>query len=216
MPENTTEYPIKTVVVLVQENRSFDHILGWMKSLNPEIDGVTGKESNPLSTSDPNSNHIHYGDQSGFVEPDPGHSFEATYEQIHGVPWTGQALANSEQNQSPTMEGFAQQAETIQKGMANIVMNGFRPESVPVYKELVSEFAVCDRWFSSAPTLTQPNRLFIHSATSYGATANDTKMLVVGYPQKTIFESVEESGFEFGIYYQYPPSTLFYRCSFSL
>ncbi|KAL2234285.1 UNVERIFIED_CONTAM: Non-specific phospholipase C4 [Sesamum indicum] len=208
MPENTTEYPIKTVVVLVQENRSFDHVLGWMKSINPDIDGVTGKESNPISTSE----RIHYSDKSGFVEPDPGHSFEATYEQIYGVPWD-QASASGH-NLSPTMEGFAQQAESIQKGMANIVMNGFRPESVPVYKELVQEFAVCDRWFSSAPTLTQPNRLFIHSGTSYGATANDTKMLVEGYPQKTIFESVEEGGFEFGIYYQYPPSTLFYRYSF--
>ncbi|KAL0379987.1 UNVERIFIED_CONTAM: Non-specific phospholipase C3 [Sesamum angustifolium] len=205
MPDNTTEYPIKTVVVLVQENRSFDHVLGWMKSINPEIDGVTGKESNLLSSSE----RIHYSDQSGFVEPDPGHSFQATYEQIYGVPWD-QASASGH-NLSPTMEGFAQQAESIQKGMAKTVMNGFRPESVPVYKELVQEFAVCDRWFSSAPTLTQPNRLFIHSGTSYGATANDTKMLVEGYPQKTIFESVEEGGFEFGIYYQYPPSTLFYR-----
>ncbi|CAA2957114.1 non-specific phospholipase C3-like [Olea europaea subsp. europaea] len=205
MSANTTKSPIKTVVVLVQENRSFDHILGWMKSINPEIDGVTGNESNPLSTSDPNSTRIHFDNQSGYVEPDPGHSFEATYEQIYGVPW------KESQNLPPTMEGFAQQAETIQKGMANIVMNGFKPDSIPVYKELVTEFAVCDRWFSSIPTLTQPNRLFIHSSTSYGATANDTKMLVQGYPQKTIFESIEENGFSFGIYYQLPPSTLFYR-----
>ena len=90
-------------------------------------------------------------------------------------------------------------------------MNGFKPDLVPVYKELVSEFAVCDRWFSSIPSLTQPNRLYVHSATSYGATTNDTKMLVEGYPQKTIFESVEENGLSFGIYYQYPPSTLFFR-----
>ncbi|KAG8391400.1 hypothetical protein BUALT_Bualt01G0183700 [Buddleja alternifolia] len=179
-------------------------MLGWMKSLNPEIDGVTGQESNPLSASNPT--RIHYSHQSGNVEPDPGHSFEATYEQIFGVPYN-----SSHNNLTPTMEGFAQQAETIQKGMAKIVMNGFKPDQVPVYKELISEFAVCDRWFSSIPTLTQPNRLFIHSATSYGATENDTKMMIKGYPQKTIFESVEEGGFEFGIYYQYPPSTLFYR-----
>ncbi|KAI8545606.1 hypothetical protein RHMOL_Rhmol07G0052600 [Rhododendron molle] len=153
----TNSCPIKTVVVLVQENRSFDHMLGWMKSLNPEIDGVTGKESNPLSTSDSNS---------------PGR---------------------------------------VYYGMSEVVMNGFKPEMVPVYKELVSEFAVCDRWFASIPTLTQPNRLYVHSATSYGATANDNKMMVEGYPQKTIFESVEEAGLSFGIYYQYPPSTLFYR-----
>lgn len=209
MPENTTDCPIKTVVILVQENRSFDHALGWMKSINPEIDGVTGQESNPLSSSDPTSNRIFYGHQSGNVEPDPGHSFEAVYEQIYGVPWSQESA--SANNLTPTMEGFAQQAETIEKGMANVVMNGLKPEQLPVYKELISEYAVCDRWFSSAPTLTQPNRLFIHSATSHGATANDTKMLIEGYPQKTIFESMEEAGFSFGIYYQYPPSTLFYR-----
>ncbi|KAH7863402.1 hypothetical protein Vadar_017045 [Vaccinium darrowii] len=203
----TNSCPIKTVVVLVQENRSFDHILGWMKSLNPEIDGVTGNESNPLSTSDPNSPRVYFGDRSGYVDPDPGHSFDAIFEQVYGVPWSPSVAS---QNLKPTMEGFAQQAESIQEGMSEVVMNGFKPELVPVYKELVSEFAVCDRWFASMPTLTQPNRLYVHSATSYGATANDNKMMVEGYPQKTIFESVEEAGLSFGIYYQYPPSTLFY------
>ncbi|EYU40282.1 hypothetical protein ABFS82_02G132700 [Erythranthe guttata] len=209
MSENTKEYPIKTIVILVQENRSFDHMLGWMKSINPEIDGVTGKESNPLSATDPTSTRLHYSHQSANVQPDPGHSFEATYEQIYGVKWTEESASSNDL--APTMEGFAQQAESINKGMADVVMTGFKPESLPVYKELITEFAVCDRWFSSIPTLTQPNRLFIHSATSYGATANDTKTMVKGYPQKTIFESVDEGGFEFGIYYQYPPSTLLYR-----
>ncbi|CAK9182647.1 unnamed protein product [Ilex paraguariensis] len=210
LPETTNPYPIKTVVVLVQENRSFDHILGWMKTLNPEINGVTGTESNPISTSDPTSNRVYYGDRSGYVEPDPGHSFEATYEQIFGLPWSSDSSSYS-QNPPPTMEGFAHQAETIEKGMSEVVMNGFKPRSIPVYRELVSEFAVCDRWFSSIPTLTQPNRLYIHSATSYGAIANDNKMLIEGYPQKTIFESLDEAGLSFGIYSQYPSTIFFYR-----
>lgn len=205
------DYPIKTIVVLAQENRSFDHILGWMKSLNPEIDGVTGAESNPLSTT---GERIHFGQNSANVVSDPGHSFQATYEQLYNVPWD-ETANTATLPKLPSMEGFANQAETIAKGMSNVVMNGFAPESVPVFKQLVSEYAVCDRWFSSAPTLTQPNRLFIHSATSYGATENDNKMLVKGYPQKTIFESVEEGGFSFGVYYQYPPSTLFYRYFFT-
>ncbi|KAK3008832.1 hypothetical protein RJ639_015315 [Escallonia herrerae] len=208
--EAPTQSPIKTVVVLVQENRSFDHMLGWMKSLNPEIDGVKPHAlSNPLLTSSPSSNRVHYGDNSGYVEPDPGHSFEATYQQVFGVPWTETSASND--LLLPTMEGFAQQAESISNGMSDVVMNGFKPEAVPVYKELVSEFAVCDRWFSSIPTLTQPNRLYVHSATSYGATSNDNKMMIEGYPQKTIFESLDEADFSFGIYYAYPPSTLFFR-----
>ncbi|KAJ4982107.1 hypothetical protein NE237_032944 [Protea cynaroides] len=204
----TYPYPIKTVVVLVQENRSFDHMLGWMKPLNPEINGVTGNESNPLSTTDPNSKRIYFGNQSEYVDPDPGHSFQEIYEQVFGVAWSE---SNSSQTLTPTMEGFAMQAEEKEKGTSETVMNGFRPDAVPVYKELVAEFAVCDRWFASNPASTQPNRLFVHSGTSHGLTGNDNKILIEGLPQKTIFDSLDEAGFSFGIYYQYAPSTLFYR-----
>ncbi|XP_043694343.1 non-specific phospholipase C3-like [Telopea speciosissima] len=207
-PEPNYPYPIKTVVVLIQENRSFDHMLGWMKSLNPEIDGVTGNESNPLSTSDPNSNRIYFRDQSQYVDPDPDHSYQGIYEQVFGVAWSEE---NSGQNLEPTMQGFAMQAEQTLTGMSETVMNGFTPDSVPVFKELVSEFAVCDRWFASNPASTQPNRLFVHSGTSHGLTSNDTHILIEGLPQKTIFDSLDEAGFSFGIYYQYPPATLFYR-----
>ncbi|KAL4585892.1 hypothetical protein LXL04_010519 [Taraxacum kok-saghyz] len=203
-------YPIKTIVILVQENHSFDQMLGWMKSLNPEIDGVTGEESNPISTTDPDSTRIHYSNDSGFIQPDPGHSYQEVYEQIFGVPWTEESSSSSS-GISPTMEGFAQQAERKEVGLSKIVMSGFKPDDIPVYRDLVMEFAVCDRWFSSVPGETQPNRLYVHSATSNGAISNDTTRLIEGFPQKTIFESVEESGFSFGIYYQYPPSTLFYR-----
>ncbi|MQL84101.1 hypothetical protein Taro_016628 [Colocasia esculenta] len=204
----TGGYPIKTVVVLVQENRSFDHILGWMKSLNPAIDGVDGTESNPISVADPDSARVPFGDHSEYVDPDPGHSFQAIFEQLYGIPFA--PGTPSTPATPPTMNGFAQEAEREAKGMSGTVMSGFRPEAVPVYRELVGEFAVCDRWFASVPASTQPNRLYVHSGTSHGATSNDTKKLVEGFPQKTIFESLDEAGFSFGIYYQYPPSTLFY------
>ena len=171
----TSGSPIKTVVVLVQENRSFDHMLGWMKSLNPEINGVTGADqSNLISSSDPNSN-------SAYVDPDPAHSVADVYEQVFGEPWLE---ASASKNPTPTMEGFAQNAERKQAGLAETVMNGFQPENIPVYKELVTEFAVCDRWFASVPASTQPNRQYVHSATSHGLSGNDTKLLVAGMPQK--------------------------------
>ncbi|XP_047336083.1 non-specific phospholipase C3-like [Impatiens glandulifera] len=203
--------PIKTVVVLVQENRSFDHMLGWMKSLNPEINGVTGAESNLISTSDPSSARLFFGDRSVYVEPDPGHSIQEIYEQVFGQPWSQDSATTASQLRQPNMGGFAQDAEAKMKGMSEAVMNGYKPDAVPVYKELVEEFGVCDRWFASVPASTQPNRLFVHSATSHGATGNDTKLLIKGFPQKTIFESLDQHGYTFGIYYQYPPATLFYR-----
>ncbi|AAF01582.1 hypothetical protein [Arabidopsis thaliana] len=204
-------YPIKTIVVLVQENRSFDHTLGWFKELNREIDGVTKSDpkSNTVSSSDTNSLRVVFGDQSQYVNPDPGHSIQDIYEQVFGKPWdSGKPDPNPGH---PNMSGFAQNAERNKKGMSSAVMNGFKPNALPVYKELVQNFAICDRWFASVPASTQPNRLYVHSATSHGATSNDKKLLLEGFPQKTIFESLDEAGFSFGIYYQFPPSTLFYR-----
>lgn len=114
--------PIKTVVVLVMENRSFDHMLGWMKKLNPEINGVTGSESNPISTTDPNSPRIFFSNHSHFVDPDPGHSFQAIREQIFG--------SNNTSKVSAPMDGFAQQANSMSPNMTQSVMNGFEPDMV--------------------------------------------------------------------------------------
>ncbi|KAL6654889.1 hypothetical protein ACP70R_008354 [Stipagrostis hirtigluma subsp. patula] len=204
---------IKTVVVLVQENRSFDHMLGWMKSLNPEIDGVTGAELNHLVAGDSSSPAIHFGDGSEYVDPDPGHSFQAMYEQIYGDPytWGVTSPATKPGVAVPPMSGFVQQAEKEKPGMSQTVINGFRPDAVPVYRELVREFAVCDRWFASVPTSTQPNRLFVHSATSHGLVSNDRDKLREGLPQRTIFDALYDAGLSFGVYYQFPPAVLFYR-----
>ncbi|XP_006663021.2 non-specific phospholipase C4-like [Oryza brachyantha] len=204
---------IKTVVVLVQENRSFDHMLGWMKSLNPEIDGVTGAEFNRATAGDETSPAVHFGDGSVYVDPDPGHSFQAIYEQVYGdaYTWGVTSPATKPGVPVPPMSGFVQEAEKERAGMSRTVMNGFRPDAVPVYRELVKEFAVCDRWFASVPSSTQPNRMFVHSATSHGLVSNDGKQLRAGLPQRTIFDALHDAGHSFGVYYQFPPSVLFYR-----
>ncbi|CAN6718218.1 unnamed protein product [Malus baccata var. baccata] len=129
------QQPIKTVIVLVMENRSFDHMLGWMKkSVNPAINGVTGKECNPVSTkpTEPTKS-ICFSDDAEFVDPDPGHSFEAVEQQVFGS------------GPLPSMTGFVEQALSMSQNLSETVMKGFRPESVPVYAALVREFAVFDR-----------------------------------------------------------------------
>lgn len=192
--------PIKTIVVLVMENRSFDHLLGWMKtSINPAINGVTGKECNPVSTKSPTSQSICFSADAEFVDPDPGHSYEAVLQQVFGS------------SSIPSMSGFVEQALTISPDLSQTVMKGFRPEAVPIYATLVREFAVFDRWFSSIPGPTQPNRLFVYSATSHGSTSHVKKQLADGYPQNTIFDSLHENGMDFGIYFQNIPATLFYK-----
>lgn len=210
--EEGSRFPsgIETLVVLVMENRSFDHLLGWMKTLNPEIDGVStpAEFSNRVDTSDPESEIVYFGNQSAHVDPDPDHTFQAIYEQVFGEAWSEESVAKK---LPPTMQGFAQNAKHTKEGLTETVMNGLKPDLVPVYKDLVSEFAVCDRWFSSLPGPTQPNRLFVHSATSHGLIGNPTDVLIEGLPQKTIFESLRNQGYSFGIYYQYPASTLLFK-----
>ncbi|WOK99101.1 non-specific phospholipase C2-like [Canna indica] len=202
-PRAAASGPIKTVVVLVMENRSFDHMLGWMKRLNPEINGVTGAEWNPVSALDPASEKVYFRDGAQYVDPDPGHSFQAIREQIFGSNDTSAA--------PPPMSGFVQQARSMSAEMTESVMNGFPPEMVAVYRALVEEFAVFDRWFASVPSSTQPNRLYVHSGTSHGAVSNAAGELIKGYPQRTIFENLDDAGLSFGIYFQNVPATLFYR-----
>lgn len=196
------QQPIRTVVILVLENRSFDHMLGWMKkSINPDIDGVTGDECNFLSANRSDSKTICFTDDAEFVDLDPGHSFEDVARQVFG----------SGSSSIPSMSGFVEQAMSLSPNLSETVMRGFRPDAVPIYADLVKEFAVFNRWFSSIPGPTQPNRLFVYSATSHGSTSHVVSQLALGYPQKTIFDSLDENGLDFGIYYQNIPSTLFYR-----
>jgi len=167
--------PIKTIVLLVMENRSFDHFVGLMKKLNPDIDGLTGTEENPITPGDPSAPRIPISDMAEFVDPDPGHEYEQVAEQIYG------SLENV--NKQATMDGFVAQAESVMPGLSRRVMSAFRPEVVPVTAALAMNFALFDRWFSSVPGSTQPNRLYVHSTTSHGLLSNDERALLRGLPQ---------------------------------
>lgn len=197
--------PIKTIVLLVMENRSFDHFMGLLKKLNPDIDGLSGTEDNPIKPGDLAAPRIRVSDMAEFVDPDPGHEYEQVAEQIYG------SLANVDGLKEPTMDGFVAQAESVMPGLSRRVMSAFRPEVVPVTTALAMNFAVFDRWFSSVPGSTQPNRLFVHSTTSHGLLTNDEDTLISGLPQRTIYEDVDDAGLSFGVYYQQIPATLVFR-----
>nr|GEU41542.1 non-specific phospholipase C1 [Tanacetum cinerariifolium] len=201
------------------ENRSFDHILGWIKKTRPDIDGLTGNEFNQVNASDPASKNVFVSNDAVFVDSDPGHSIQAIYEQIFGsTPLNGSNGLNGSFGQNGSypkvapMNGFVQQANSMGvDGLDKTVMSGFDPVLLPSYTELVSEFGVFDKWFASVPASTQPNRFYVHSATSHGASSNVKKDLINGFPQKTIFDSLDENGLSFGIYYQNIPATLFFK-----
>src|SRR6267154_4019334 len=74
---------LKHIVVLMMENRSFDHMLGGLKSKYPQINGLTGNESNPDANGtmikvQPNASY------QGQLDHDPDHHFPGVDLQIFG------------------------------------------------------------------------------------------------------------------------------------
>src|SRR5580692_1470728 len=75
---------LKHIVVLMLENRSFDHLLGWLQSDQYKIDGLDGSQLNRDSTGEPvkATDDANY---SGDYDPDVAHDFVNVTEQIFGT-----------------------------------------------------------------------------------------------------------------------------------
>lgn len=92
------------------------------------------------------------------------------------------------------------------------VMTAFQPGEQPVLEFLASEFAVFDRYFSSHPGPTWPNRMMALSGTTGGDT--DTWPMFNSsatnlYSQPTIFDQLLTQGFEARMYVETTPWELF-------
>jgi len=133
------------VVVVMLENRSFDHMLGYLSLSNrhPDIDGLRPGLANHYQGRTYPVHHL--GATALGVDPD--HSAAAIDRQIAGG----------------SMSGFvASAAATLagRDGDPGCVMGYYDGADVPVYDHLAEQFAVCDRWFASVPGSTLPNRLY--------------------------------------------------------
>ena len=85
------------------------------------------------------------------------------------------------------------------------IMGMYSPEMLPIMSRLAKGFAVCDRWFSSAPTQTLPNRAFAAAATSLGFLQNSYAKF---FTCKGIFGHMSESNIDWAIYgYNREPMT---------
>jgi phospholipase C len=160
---------LKHIVVLMMENRSFDHMFGFLRQQVPDLDGLNGTESNPDTSGKLQPVQVK-AEYQGQLNPDPGHHWEDVNTQIFG---------NAEGNDdgSPKMHGFIKSYFTKRQDVKHSrnVMNCFQPDDLPVLTTLARQFAVCDRWFSSLPGPTVPNRMFAHFGTSFGRVDNALK-----------------------------------------
>lgn len=183
---------IKHIVVLMLENRSFDHLLGWLQSDQYQIDGLDGTQLNRDSTGEPvkATDDANY---SGDYDPDVAHDFLNVTEQIFGTQSPG---AGAPADMSGFVLSYGAVSGSVSK--SHKVMKCFNPKKVPVLATLAQQYALCTRWFSSVPGPTLPNRAYAHGATSVG----HVDMTVNWWSEtKTIYELLGDHNFTAKIYY---------------
>ena len=183
---------LQHLVVLMMENRSFDHMLGALNGVNAVnglggIDGLTGNETNP----DINGNPVRVDSKAqyqGQLDPDPDHHFAAVDKQIFGVP-------------NQPMNGFVQSYYDQQHNVnqSKKVMYYFSPDKLPVLTTLAKEFAVFNRWFASIPGPTLCNRAFAHYGTSFGHVSMD--VFYAGSQYKSVYERLIAANISSRVYY---------------
>lgn len=90
-------------------------------------------------------------------------------------------------------------------------MDAWTPEHVPVITTLARNFALFDQYHASVPGPTDVNRLYLHSATSNGDGVNNVPHIVWGYPQKSLYELLDEAGYDWRSYFGELPDVLFFQ-----
>lgn len=164
---------IETFVIVILENRSFDHMVGYLSlaNANPPMP-VDGLRDDPVW-------QANYGNDFGgasynIMQLDPGHT-------VFDPPHTSTAI--SQQITTPPhlaslnkMGGFVAsyanptyyKAGDPQPPAADLplVMGYYDKQSSYVFDFFARNFAICDKWFSSLPASTQPNRLMAMSGES--------------------------------------------------
>lgn len=163
--------PIDTFVVLMMENRSFDHYLGWL----PGADGRQGGLVYRDAAGNAHSTHRLAPDWQGCAHPDPDHSWDGGRAQLDGG----------------RMDGF------LRSGENDVFSIGYYAEQdLPFIPAVARAFTTFDRFFCSLLASTYPNREYMHAAQSYGMTDNTIPIGAegLGFPDTTIFAALAAKG----------------------
>ncbi len=176
---------IEHIVVLMLENRSFDHMLGSLTlGGRADVDGLDRTQFERFL----NLRFEPLQLKSQQFLDDPGHSFDDVRAQLdpgRGFVWN-----------------FFRH---VKKQDLRDIMGYYTPEDLPAFSFLAQEYAVCDRWFSSVPGPTHPNRLFAMAGHSAGRVKNDLAA-VGGYRMRTIFELLGDAPTDWQFFYHDVPT----------
>jgi phospholipase C len=175
--------PIDTFVVLMMENRSFDHYLGWLPNADGRQAGLsyTGREGQTEAT------HRLTGDFQGCAFSDPDHSWEGGRAEFDDGKMTGFLKAGEN-------DSFA--------------LGYYTEPDLPFIPSAARAFTTYDRFFCSLLASTYPNREYMHAAQSYGV--KDNSIPQGGFPDTTIFASLQKAGVSNHYYYTDVPVSAFW------
>ncbi len=197
-----TECPIDTVVIVMMENRSFDHYLGWLGGeehyveegrrrygRNFHVDArVDERYRNEFGIQVETRHTLQLGDDPspyrGCNHRDPGHSWiKGRVQRDRGF------LASGTGNDS-----FA--------------ASYYLSEDIPVNAHIARRFTVMDRHHASLLGPTFPNRQYLFSAQSEGLKTSLHPLDFGQYSSRTIFEKLESAGVQAAEYFTNLPISL--------
>jgi phospholipase C len=206
------EDPIKHVIVLELENRSFDQMLGCFKEIFPELEGVdpAAPHTNLDHTGQPFSQKVTRVRQMPSSKPfawDPHHETSHVDIQING-----------EKTNPGRMGGFVLDFSTSYPDSTpearQYIMDYYERGFLPALHTLAENFTICDHWFSSLPGPTWPNRFFALSGTASGRVSmpgdGTHHADIPGFFQQhqdTIFDRLNEKGIHWKSYFHDIPQS---------
>ncbi len=202
----TSSLPIDCVVVLMLENRSFDHLFGHWTGASGLAQGPFSNRPNPSKAPDPHTNApISAGQPAQFAVDQgqgPGHALEDVNVQLFDTRTVASGATLPPVNDRGFVENYrtALGTDRVAATATNLsaVMQTFQAGQLPGLTALAQNFVLCDQWYCEVPGPTMPNRLYIHAATSAGWARNDWS---VPLDSVTIYEQLQNSGRTWAVYY---------------
>jgi len=153
---------VESIVIVMLENRSFNHMLGHLsyEGFNTVVDGLRAPlEVQQYENLFEGESYYPFAMQDGKLPSDVPHE----------RPFVTRQLAHTEVANRNTMSGFVDayyQFTAVNRTDHPEPMGFFRRNQVPITSFLAQNFCVCDRWFAPVPTSTLPNRLMLLAGTT--------------------------------------------------
>lgn len=179
------EIPVDHVLVVMMENRSFDHYFQKLPEHGqPDVEVAPEGYSNP----DTDGNAVSMFHQEAYCFVDTNHGYRGTHDQINGGAMDGFVRTNEGAGEMPAMGN-------LEMFHGRRALGYYDDGDLPFYYWLASEFSIADRYFSSMPGPTLPNRMFLYAATSHGKVHNS-----LPGPIDTIVDYLDQREIEWKVY----------------